>query len=150
MVNRVQWSIPFGLATLQPRLKSEYRRERPYSTRRPTFSSVEEILILLWTQPLLAEQVGVSYYPRYGRQQFNTVLELGLETSRLWLLQGQRDENKEEFWRWTIIAQLRNGVAYEGYQLVLRTGLRLSSWQFSSGRQQRSNTIFMTINAGLQ
>jgi len=150
MVNRVQWSIPFGLASLQPRLKSEYRRERPYSTRRPTFSSVEEILILLWTQPLLAEQVGVSYYPRYGRQQFNTVLELGLETSRLWLLQGQRDENKEEFWRWTIIAQLRNGVAYEGYQLVLRTGLRLSSWQFSSGRQQRSNTIFMTINAGLQ
>ncbi len=150
VINRVQWSIPFGLATLQPRFKSEYRRERPYNTRRPAFNSVEEILTLLWTQPLLAERVGVSYYPRYGRQRFNTTLELGLETSRLWLLAGQSEEAKENFWRWTLITQLSNGVAYEGYQLVLRTGLRLSGWQFASGRDQRSNAIFMTINAGLQ
>ena len=40
LINRAQWSIPFGLATLQPRFKSEYRHERPYSTRRPVFSTV--------------------------------------------------------------------------------------------------------------
>jgi hypothetical protein len=150
LINRAQWSIPFGLATLEPRFKSEYRHERPYSTRRSVFSSIEEMLTLLWTQPLLAERVGVSYYPRYGRQQFKSTLELGLETSRLWLLQGRSAETQQDFWRWTLIAQLRNGVAYEGYQLITRAGLRLSSWQFADGRHQRSNAIFMTINAGLQ
>jgi hypothetical protein len=150
LINRVQWSIPFGLATLQPRFKSEYRHERPYSTRRSAFSSIEGMLTLLWTQPILAEKVGITYYPRYGRQRFNTTLELGLETSRLWLLAGQNEEYKEDFWRWTLITQLRNGVAYEGYQLIMRAGLRLSGWQFAHGRDQRSNSIFMTINAGLR
>mgnify|MGYP006136709635 CR=1 FL=1 len=150
LINRVQWSLPFGLATLQPRFKSEYRHERPYSTRRPVFSTIEEMFTLLWTQPLLAEQVGVSYYPRYGRQSFKTTLELGLETSRLWLIEGQTEETEQDFWRWTLIVQLRNGVAYEGYQLITRAGLRLSGWQFADGRDQRSNAIFMTINAGLQ
>ncbi len=150
LINRAQWSIPFGLATLQPRFKSEYRRERPYSTRRAAFSALEETGTLLWSQPLMAEEVGVSYFPRYGRQQFNTVMELGLETSRLWLLAGENETLQEDFWRWTAIFQLRNAVAYEGYRLVTRTGLRLSRWRFDDGRVQRSNALFMTINAGLQ
>ncbi len=150
LINRAEWSIPFGLATLQPRFKSEYRNERPYSTRRPQFSALEEMLALLWTQPLMAEEVGVSYFPRYGRQQFNTILELGIETSRLWLLEGHSEEYEQNFWRSTLIVQLRNGVAYEGYRLVTRAGLRLSRWHFDDGHSQRSNTLFMTINAGLQ
>ena len=139
-----------GLATLQPRAKSEYRDERPYSTRRTRLRALEETLTMLWAQPLLAERVGVSYFPRYGRQRFNTALELGTEVSKLWLLQGQSEEISEAFWRWTLIAQLSNRVAYEGYQLVTRAGLRIGSWHFASGRRQRSNAIFLTINAGLQ
>ena len=150
LVNRAQWSIPIGLATLQPRFKSEYRRERPYSTRQTAYSVLEEMFILLWTQPLMAESVGVSYFPRYGRQQFNTLMELGLETSRLWLLSGQNGDMNQDFWRSTVIVQLRNEVAYEGYRLVTRTGLRLSRWFFDDGRSQRSNALFMSINAGLQ
>ena len=50
----------------------------------------------------------------------------------------------------TLIAQLANRVAYEGYQLVTRTGLRLSAWHFENGRSQRTNMLFMTINAGLR
>ena len=150
LIDRAQWSIPLGLATLEPRVKSEFRHQRPFSTRRPAFTTLEEIVILLWSQPLLAERVGVSYFAGYGRQRFKTTLQLGLETSRFWLLQGRREEIAEDFWRWTLIAQLTNRVAYEGYQLVTRTGLRLSAWRFEHSRNQRTNMLFMTINAGLQ
>jgi len=150
LIDRVQWSIPIGLGTLEPRFKSEFRRERPFSTRRSTSTTLEEIAILLWTQPLLAESVGVSYFPRYGRQRFKTELQLGLETSRFWLLEGRREETTEEFWRWTFIAQLANRVAYEGYQLVTRTGMRLGGWHFEHSRNQRTSMLFLTINAGLR
>ena len=150
LIDRAQWSIPIGLGTLEPRFKSELRREHPFSTRRSTSTTLEEIAILLWSQPLLAEKIGVNYFPRYGRQRFKTTLQLGLETSRFWLLQGWRPEVTENFWRWTLIAQLANRVAYEGYQLVTRTGLRLSAWHFENGRSQRTNMLFMTINAGLR
>ena len=150
LINRAQWSIAIGLATLEPRFKSEFRRERPFSVRRPPSTSLEETAILLWTQPLMAESAGVSYFPRYGRQRFNTRLQLGLEASRLWLLEGQRADVTEDFTRWTLIVQLSNQVAYEGYQLATRTGLRLSAWNFAEGRDQRTNTFFLTIVAGLR
>jgi hypothetical protein len=92
----------------------------------------------------------VTYFPRYGRQRFNTRLQLGLEASQFWLLAGQREEITADFARWTAIVQLSNQVAYEGYQLVTRTGLRFSSWRFEAGRDQRTNMFFLTINAGLR
>jgi hypothetical protein len=150
MVNRGQWDIPVGLATLEPRIKSEFRRDRPFSLRRSESTTLEEIAILLWRQPVLAEHVAVGYFPGYGRQGFRTTLELGLETSRFWLLQGQRAEVETDFWRWTLVSQLTNRVAYEGYQLVTRTGLRLSGWRFDDGRSQHTNLLFLTINAGLR
>ena len=150
VVSRAQWSIPLGLVTVEPRFKSEYRDERPFSLRRPAARSLEQTIVLLWTQPLLAETVGVSYFPRYGRQRFNTRLQLGLEASQFWLLAGRREEIAEDFARWTAIVQLSNQVAYEGYQLVTRTGLRFSSWRFEEGREQRTNMFFLTINAGLR
>ena len=150
LIDRVQWSIPIGMSTLQPRFKSEFRRQRPFSTRRPTSTTLEETAILLWSQPLLAEKVGVSYFPRYGRQRFKSAMQLGLEASRFWLLQGRREQIEENFWRWTLIAQFTNRVSYEGYQLVTRTGLRMSAWHFEHRRGQRTNMLFMTINAGLR
>ncbi len=149
LVNRGQLNIPVGLATLRPRLKSEFRRERPFSTRRDETTTLEQIAILLWTRPLMAEQVTVGYFPKYGRQGFRTTLELGLETSRFWLLDGRLPQ-ADDFWRWTVIGQLTNRVAYEGYNLVTRTGLRLGGWRFENGRDQRTNLLFLTINAGLR
>ncbi|NKB68693.1 MAG: hypothetical protein GKR89_16640 [Candidatus Latescibacteria bacterium] len=149
LINRGQWPIAVGLATLEPRFKSEFRRQRPFSRRRPVLTTVEETAILLWTQPLLAEQVGVNYFPRYGRQRFNTEMQLGLELSRLWLLEGSSQTIEQDFWRWTAIFQLTNRVAYQGYQLVTRTGLRVGGWHFAQGPNQRTNMFFMTLNAGL-
>ncbi|MBT4503441.1 MAG: hypothetical protein HOC74_37265 [Gemmatimonadetes bacterium] len=150
LIDRAEWSIPVGLAVLQPRWKSEYRRDRPYSTRLPAATSVEQTFLLLWTQPLLAEQVGVSYFPRYGRQMFNTKVQLGLEVSRFWLLEGERQEIDQDFSRWTGIVQLTNRSAYEGYQVITRTGVRVGQWNFDHRRRQRTSTFFMTVNAGLK
>ena len=150
LVNRAQWRIPVGASVLEPRVKSELRRQRPYSQRRAASTSLEAITILLWSQPLMAERGRVGYFPKYGRQLFRTTLELGLEGSRFWMLQGVRDDAEEDFWRWTWIAQLSNRVAYQGYQLVTRTGLRLGGWHFEDGRDQHTNMVFMTINAGLR
>ena len=59
-ISRAEWSVPVGLAVFEPRWKSEYRRDRPFTTRSDKAESLEETLFLLWTQPLFAESAGVS------------------------------------------------------------------------------------------
>ena len=150
MINKAEWSLPLGLAVLEPRFKSEYRRDRPFSVRLPASESLEETFTLLWTQPLLAEKAGVGYFPRYGRQLFNSELQVGLEASWFWLWEGRRQEIDEDFSRRTGIAQLTNRTAYEGYQVITRVGLRLSWWTFERSRGQSTSMFFMTVNAGLK
>ncbi len=149
LVNKAEWSIPVGMGTLAPRWKSAWERNTPFSTRQQAFTSLEQLGILLWTQPLLAEKTKVGYFGRYGRQLFDTQLQVGLEGDWFWLLDGRREDLAEDFFRWTWIAQLTNRVAYQGYQLITRVGLRLSSWDFSHSPGQQSSLFFLTINAGL-
>ena len=66
VINKAEWSIPMGLAVVEPRFKSEYRQVRPFSKLQQPATVLEETLFLIWTQPLLAETIGVAYYPRYG------------------------------------------------------------------------------------
>ena len=148
-INKAEWSIPVGLGVLEPRFKSEFRRERPFSTRRLESTSLEETFFLIWTQPLLAEAVGISYFPRYGRQIFNTELQVGLEIGRLWLLEGEREEVDADFLGWTAVAQLTNRTAYQGYQLVTTTGLQFQQRRFAGRAPQEASLVFMTLYAGL-
>jgi hypothetical protein len=149
LINKAEWSIPVGLGSLEPRWKSEWRRERPFSARLASSTLVEQTALLIWTQPLLAESVGVSYFPRYGRQIFRTELQAGLELNWLRLLAGESEEAKEDFNGWTAVGQFTNRVGYLGYQVVARAGLRLGKRRFESGRTQRTSLFFLTINAGL-
>jgi hypothetical protein len=148
-INKAEWSIPIGLGVLEPRWKSEYRRERPFSRRLPTAESIEEIAILMWTQPLLAETVGVSYFPKYGRQLFSTELQIGIEAGRLWLLEGMRPGAEANATSWTGVIQLRNQTAYQGYQIVTRTGAQLQKRNIEGRDGQDASMVFMTIHAGL-
>ncbi|MCC7262858.1 MAG: hypothetical protein IT369_10085, partial [Candidatus Latescibacteria bacterium] len=150
LIDKAEWVIPLGMGFLEPRWKSEWQRERPYSARQPAATSLEQLGILLWTQPLLGEKTKVSYYSHYGRQLFDTQLQVGIEGDWFWLLKGQREELDEDFFRWTWITQLTNRVAYQGYQVVTRTGLRLSSWNFAHSPGQQSSLFFLTLNAGLR
>jgi len=149
VINKAEWSVPVGLAILEPRWKSEYRRDSPFSTRLPEAESLEQTLFLLWTQPLFAETSGVSYFPRFGRQLFDSQLQLGLERSFFWMLDGQREEISEDFKSWTFLLQLTNRVAYQGYELVTRLGLQLARQSFATSSTESSSLFFLTINAGL-
>jgi len=150
VINKAEWTIPVGLGVLEPRFKSEFRREWPFSTRRSESTSLEELLILMWTQPLFAESVGVSYFPRYGRQLFNTELQVGLEAGWLWLLDGTREEVDADFFGWTVVCQLENRTAYQGYQLVGTTGVQFQQRRFEGRPAQEASLIFMTLYAGLR
>ncbi|MGY8823945.1 MAG: hypothetical protein ACKVJG_08405 [Candidatus Latescibacterota bacterium] len=149
LIDKAEWSIPIGLAVVEPRFKSEYRKVRPFNSRIPASTVLEETLFLMWTQPILAESVGVAYYPRYGRQVFNTELQLGLELTWLRLLDGQLPDTQGDFSGWTTVGQLVNRVVYQGYQLAVRAGLRLGRRSFAEGRDQHTSLFFFSINAGL-
>jgi hypothetical protein len=150
VIDRAEWSLPVGLAVFEPRWKSEYRQERPFSRRLPAARSLEETVFLLWTQPLMAEQVGVTYFPRYGRQIFSTELQAGLEVSWFRLLEGRYEEVAADYSSWTWITQLANRSAFQGYQVVTRIGLELGRQHFADQPDQRRNLFFATIHAGLE
>ncbi len=149
LINKAEWSIPIGLGVLEPRWKSEYRRERPFSSRLPASESIEQLGILMWTQPLMAESVGVSYFPKYGRQLFSTELQVGIEAGRLWLLEGTRTGAETDATSWTGVVQLRNQTAYQGYQIVTRTGAQLQRRNLKGAASQDASTVFMSVTAGL-
>ena len=150
LIDKVEWSIPAGLAVFEPRFKSEYRRERPFSRRLPRAESLEETLFLLWTQPLLAEHTTVEYFPRYGRQLFSTELQVGLEFSWFRLLDGRYEGIDEDFSSRFAVVQLLNRTAYQGYDLVTSVGLEIGRRRFRHRPDQRRNLFFMTIHAGLE
>ncbi len=148
-ISRIEWNIPAGAGILEPRWKSEFRRDRPFSSRRSTATSVEQTALIIWSNPLMAEQGSVGYFPRYGRQMFDTELQLGLEASRFWLLEGARPEADDDYFGWAWLGQLTNRNAYQGYELVTRIGLRLTRRDFAHGISQSSSLFFLAMNAGL-
>ena len=97
----------------------------------------------------MAESVGVAYFPRYGRQQFNTQMQIGLELGQIRLLNGQNEEINQNSHSWNCVMQLTNRVGYLGYDLVLRAGLRLGKNKFENGDNDRTSLFFLTVNAGL-
>ena len=149
-INKAEWTVPLGLGRLEPRWKSEYRRVRPFHSRAPVAESLEQTLFLLWVQPILAEQVSISYYARHGRQIFDTQLQCGLEWSRFWMLEGRHLEVAEDFVGRTLVIQLTNRAAYAGYQLVTRVGAQWLWRDFDHSEDQRSSMLFMSIHAGLK
>jgi len=150
LIDRVEWHIPVGQAALEPRWKSEYRRQRPYSRRQPAGESLEETLFLLWTQPLLGEQVTVGYFPGYGRQLFRTSWQVGLETSWFRMLDGAYEEVEEDYSSWSFVTQVTNRSAYQGYQVVSRIGLQLGRRRFEGVRTEQRNMFFATLHVGLK
>jgi hypothetical protein len=149
VINKGEWSIPVGLSSLEPRFKNEFRHETPYSSFLNTSTIVEQTLFLIWTQPLMAESVGVAYFPRYGRQQFNTQLQLGIELGRIRLLNGRSEEIDQDSQSWNYVLQITNRVGYLGYKLVLRAGFRLGKKSYENDDTDNSSLVFLTVNAGL-
>ena len=149
VINKAEWSLPIGLSVLEPRWKSEYRKDRPFTTRLDEAESLEQTLFFLWSQPLFAEAAGVAYFPRYGRQLFDSEFQLGIERSWFWMIDGAREEIGEDFRSWTVLAQLTNRVAYQGYQLVTRVGAQVSQKDLKLNPNENASLLFISMNAGL-
>ncbi|MEW6754535.1 MAG: hypothetical protein AB1505_26665 [Candidatus Latescibacterota bacterium] len=150
LIDKAEWILPVGLGTLEPRFKSEWRRDRPYTRRQSRASSLEETASLVWRQPLLQERTRVSYFARYGRQLFDTEVRLGLEASRFWMLSGEREEVDQDMESWTAVVELTNRVGYQGYQLVTQAGAQVGWRSFQRAPDQRTSLLFVTLYASLK
>ena len=149
VINKAEWSIPVGLGVFEPRWKSEYRRVMPYSNRDFEYEKLEQMAVLIWTQPLLAENVGVSYFPKYGRQLFSTELQIGIEASRSWMLKNALTDRFREGTWWTGVVQLQNRTAYQGYKVVTRIGMQSQWRRHKVASVQQTSVFFLTMNASL-
>jgi hypothetical protein len=150
IIDKAEWSIPIGLGMFEPRWKSEFRWDRPFRSRSPEAMSLEQTIFLLWAQPLLAEQTTVNYFARYGRQLFATELQVGLEGSRFWMLEGEREEIDQDYTGWALVTQLTNRVGYMGYRLVTRLGAQWQWRDFERDENQHYSMLFVTMHAGRQ
>ena len=83
-------------------------------------------------------------------QTRQALIQAGLEVSRFWMIDGRREDIDQGFSGQTVVFQLVNRVAYQGYKLVSRTGLQLTRRKLEDGERQDSNLVFMVINAGLR
>ncbi len=150
LINKAEWTIPVGLGVVEPRWKSEFRRDNPFSTRLPTAESLEESVFLMWSLPVFAERTSVNYHAGYGRQLFDSQLQLGIELARFWMLEGQRTGQDQDFTGQTFILQLINRTGYLGYQLVTRAGLQWQRRNLSRSENESASVIFISMNAGQQ
>ncbi len=150
LMDKLSWQLPLGMSFLEPRWKSECRRERPFNSRLPASTSLEQTAIVLFTQPLLAEHTQVGYFPGRGRQLFSTELQLGVERSWFWLLDGTREEVVSDYSSWTWVAQVSNRTAYQGYMLVTRLGMEVQTRQAADQPAPRNSQVFLSVNAGLR
>ncbi|MBT3341581.1 MAG: hypothetical protein HN712_17595 [Gemmatimonadetes bacterium] len=148
VINRAEWTLPIGLGVVEPRWKSEFRQDRPFSSRQPTARSIEQAAFLMWSQPVFAERASVNYHAGYGRQIFDSQIQLGFELRRFWMLDGERVDEDQDFLGQTVIFQLINRTGYLGYQLVTRVGLQWQRRNLEHAAKEQASTVFISINAG--
>ena len=65
------------------------------------------------------------------------------------MIDGAREEIGEDFRSWTVLAQLTNRVAYQGYQLVTRVGAQVSQKDLKLNPNENASLLFISMNAGL-
>ena len=138
LINKADYTIGVGPIDIQPRWKSEFVRQRPVEARDPARRELTETLFLITRFPILR----------------HTLIELGLELSRFEQFRDEKgipvnrvlapDSNSR-----VVAIQLSNSSPYLGYDLNLRTGLRLQKLTFETLPSETTSTLFVTVYAGL-
>ncbi|MBT5060220.1 MAG: hypothetical protein HOM68_27000 [Gemmatimonadetes bacterium] len=138
LINKADYTLQFGPVDVQPRWKSEFVRQRPVEERDPARRELTETLFLVTRFPILR----------------HTLVELGLEISHFEQMRDKKgvpvnrallpDSNSRVF-----AMQFRNSSPYLGYNLELRTGLRLQKQTFETLPSETTSTLFVTVYAGL-
>jgi hypothetical protein len=138
LINKADYTLGVGPIDIQPRWKSEFVRQRPVEARDPARRELTETLFLITRFPILR----------------HTLIELGLELSQFEQFRDEKgvpvnrvlapDSNSR-----VVAIQLSNSSPYLGYDLNLRTGLRLQKLTFETLPSETTSTLFVTVYAGL-
>jgi hypothetical protein len=139
LINKADYTFEVGRVRIQPRWKSEFLRQRPIVARDPARRELTETVFLITSFPVLR----------------TTLLQLGLEISHFEQFRDDEDgvprnrtlspdSNSRVF-----ALQVSNTSAYLGYDLDVRTGLRLQKQTFENLPSSTTSSVFMTIYAGL-
>jgi hypothetical protein len=140
IINKADYTFELGRFEIEPRIKSEFLRNRPVRKRDPTRRELTETLFLIARFPLLR----------------HTHIEMGLELSHFEQFRDDADgvplnRNLEPDSNSRILAvQFANAGDYLGYKLHLQTGMRLQKQTFENLPSSTTSTIFMTAYAGLE
>jgi len=128
-INKASYRLDLGYAWVEPRWKSEYRKQSLDLTSREKREEVAEIGGFLLGFPLLT----------------HTLFETGLEFT--FFNDLKRDSNDFDSVAWA--AQLTGVSAYQGYQLTMQMGLQIDRRDFKGSPTQTITQSFLTIYAGL-
>ena len=138
LINKADYTLDLGKVQVQPRFKSEFRRERPALKREVARRDLTETLFLITRFPVLN----------------NTVIELGVELSHFEQFRDEEgvpvdrrltpDSNSR-----VLAIQFGNTSDYLGYSLHVQTGFRWQKSTFEFLPDATTSTVFTTVYAGL-
>ncbi len=140
LINKADYTFDLGRFEIEPRIKSEFLRERPFRKRDPARRELTETFFLIARFPMLR----------------HTLIEVGLELSHFEQFRDDKDgvplnRNLAPDSNSRILAiQFANAGDYLGYKLHLQTGMRLQKKTFKNLPSSTTSTIFMTAYAGLE
>jgi len=141
VLNKLDYTFDVGIVKLQPRLKSEFQRNRPSlkedSQVRIATTELSELFSLIARVPILSRtelQTGVEY--------------LLVEQFREELEDNQLRSDRTEL---VYALQFTNNVDYQGYNLWTQAGFRVARIDRASAEKARTETaMFVTVYAGLE
>jgi len=140
LINKADYIFDVGRFEIEPRIKSEFVRERPFRQRDPARRELTETLFLIARFPMLRQ----------------TIIELGLELSHFEQFRDDAEgvplhRNIAPDSNSRILAiQFANASDFLGYKLHVQTGFRLQRETFKNLPTSTTSTIFMTAYAGLE
>ena len=130
VINKASYSYDLGNIVLEPRWKSEFRKQ-------------SRSLFALGSTTSLMELWSVLVETRVLRV---TRLQTGVE----YVLFNDFDVDENDFNEMTVAFQFTNQSDYLGYRLHALAGLRLSREDFKGQKAQTTSQTFITIYAGLE
>jgi hypothetical protein len=129
LINKASYRFRAGVLWIEPRWKSEYRRQTFDLFSRDQREELAEIGSFIVSVPLLG----------------HTVFESGLELT--FFNDFRRDSNDFQGTAWA--AQFTNASAYQGYELTMQAGVKIDRRDFKKQESETITQSYLTIYAGL-
>ena len=135
LIDKARYILSLGRWTLEPRWKSEFRRQVPVAMAEENRKELSELLMLVTRLPMLRQ----------------TFVEGGIEYEWFKQLRDPVPPGADpSFTRLTSTLQLTNVSEYQGYRLTTMTGFEVDRLDFKFEPIQTRMRSFITIYAGVE